>query len=92
MELIEMPAWQWISAIWITTWFVVIFRTWSRVSWLLGAMFPRHSMLERPILHMIVYILSINVILPIIGVPIVLYDESRDKWVDAYVNALGKKK
>ena len=49
-------------------------------------------MLERPWLHMIIYILCINVVLPFIGVPIVLFDKDRDKWVYAYVNALGKKK
>jgi hypothetical protein len=92
MEITEMPVWQWIGAIWIATWAIVVYRTWSRVAWYLQAQYPRSRMLERPWLHMFIYIMCINVVLPFIGIPVVLFDKDRDKWVYAYVNALGKKK
>ena len=44
-----------------------------------------------PVLHLIVYILCINFVLIVVGIPITLYDNSRDRWVKAYVNGVGKK-
>jgi hypothetical protein len=92
MELTDVPIWQWIGAVWLSTWAIVSYRTWSRIAWLLQATYPRHQMLERPFLHMFIYVLCINLLLPIIGVQITLSDNIRDKWVYAYVNALGKNK
>ncbi len=92
MELSEVPVWQWVGAIWLSTWIIVSYRTWSRIEWLLKATYPRHQMLERPFLHMFIYVLCINFLLPFIGVQITLSDNIRDKWVYAYVEALGKNK
>lgn len=92
MELSEVPIWQWILAGWTSTWVLVVGRTWSRITWLLRATQPRHSMLERPILHFLVYSISINVFLPVIGFGLILSDDKRDRWVKSYVKSLGTKK
>tara|TARA_R110002020_G_scaffold61714_3_gene165761 strand:- start:283 stop:555 length:273 start_codon:yes stop_codon:yes gene_type:complete len=88
MELSDIPVWQWVVALWASTWVIVIFRTWSRIVWLLQASAPRHKMLEQPFLHWVVYAICINFVLPLMGISIVLYDEKRDQWVKAYVTAL----
>ena len=91
MDITDVPLWQWILACWITTWGLVVFRTWSRIIWLLKRKFPKSDMARTPTLHLIVYILCINFLLLIVGIPITLYDDRRDQWVKAYVNAVGKK-
>ena len=91
MEWLEIPVWQYILTIWLTSWFLTVYRTWSRIKWLLAARFPRHPVVQTPILHCIVYILSINIILVVAGIPIVFSNKERDKWVNAYVASVGKK-
>tara|TARA_R110002020_G_scaffold303459_2_gene518900 strand:+ start:913 stop:1191 length:279 start_codon:yes stop_codon:yes gene_type:complete len=91
MELSDIPIWQWVLALWLSTWALVVFRTWNRVSWLLKASYPQHPMLKRPTLHMFIYVLCINVVLLFMGVQVVLFDKDRDRWVRAYVNALGQR-
>lgn len=88
MELSDIPILHWVAALWLSTWCLVLVRTWSKVVWLLQASSPRHKMLEQPFLHWLVYAICINVVLPVMGIPVVLYDEKRDQWVKAYVAGL----
>jgi len=90
MDITEVPLWQWISAIWISTWGIVVYRTWSTIKRELLIRFPEHSITRQPILHMLIYVVSINFVLPIVGLPIALFDTRRDSWVKAYVKALGR--
>tara|TARA_Y100001951_G_C11065097_1_gene142973 strand:+ start:113 stop:391 length:279 start_codon:yes stop_codon:yes gene_type:complete len=91
MELSEIPIWQYIATIWLTSWILTVYRTWGRIKWLLEASFPKHSVTSTPKLHFIVYIISINFVLIAAGIPIMFSDEQRDKWVKAYVTSVGKK-
>ena len=90
MELSEIPIWQYILTVWSTSWILTVFRTWSRIRWLLETKFPRHPVLDNPVLHFIVYAVSINVVLIAAGIPIMFSDKQRDKWVGAYVDSVGK--
>jgi hypothetical protein len=91
MELSEIPIWQYISTIWLTSWALTVLRTWGRIKWLLEAKFPKSPVVSTPILHFIVYIISINFVLIAAGIPIMFIDEQRDKWVKAYVASVGKR-
>ncbi|HAI16548.1 MAG TPA: hypothetical protein DCM10_00055 [Xanthomarina gelatinilytica] len=92
MELSEVPIWQWILAGWSSMWILSVGRTWSRIVWLLERTQPRHLMLRQPFLHFLVYSISINIFLPIIGLGLILSDDKRDLWVKAYVKSLGSDK
>ena len=91
MEFSEIPIWQYILTIWSTSWIMTIFRTWGRIKWLLETKFPRHPVVNTPILHFFVYIVSINFVLIAAGIPIMFSDTQRDKWVKAYVTSVGKR-
>ena len=92
MELSEIPIWQYIATVWASTWVLVIGRPWGRVREELYLRYRHHPITEQPILHCIVYCVSINIILPLMGIQVVLSDTTRDKWVYAYAKAVGSKK
>ena len=92
MELSEIPVWQYIATVWASTWILVVGRTWTQVKWELEVRYPRHPIVAQPVLHFMVYCVSINLILPLMGIQVVLSDTTRDKWVYAYAKAVGSKK
>ena len=91
MELSEIPIWQYILTIWLTSWALTVYRTWGRIKRLLAARFPRHAVVSTPILHLVVYFITINFVLIAAGIPIMFSDVQRDKWVKACVASVGKR-
>jgi hypothetical protein len=92
MVLSEIPIWQWVATIWLSTWTLAIWRTWSRIQERMEVQLPKHSMTKRPFLHFLVYTTCFNMILILAGIPLVVSDKKRDMWVYAYVKSLGKEK
>ena len=81
-----------ILSFWIATWLMIVWKTYS-VSMRLIELDPRGVyIIKYKVLHSIVYTLCIFFIVPFIW-QVALFEESRRKWVLAYVDGiLGKKK
>ena len=83
--------WEGFASFWFATWLMCILRTWKYIKYNLEHYAPRNEMNYRPYLHFLVYSVSINVLLPIVGMPITLSDNYREKWVNSYVGAIIKR-
>ncbi len=87
-----MEPWTIIVSIWLSTWFMLIWRTYS-VSMRMIKDHPKGRYITKNKgLHFIVYALGMFVMTPFIW-QVTFLEESRRKWVIAYVNGiLGVKK
>ena len=80
--------WHYLAAAWITTWYLINIRTWKPIRYLLEEKIPEHPMVRHHFLHWIVYAICINVLLPIVGLPICLSENYKRKWIYGYVNGI----
>ena len=47
--------WHYLAAAWITTWYLVLLRTWKPIRYLLEDKLPEHPMVSYRFLHWLVY-------------------------------------
>ena len=87
----DITFWQVFAAFWFATWYMSVFGTWKYIVYNLALRSPRHQMVERKYLHFLVYSTCINFLIPIVGLPLALSNDYRERWINAYVNALVKK-
>ena len=82
-----MEPWTFIASFWLTTWLMLIWKTYS-VSMRLIEQDQRGAyILKFRRLHFIVYCIGIFIITPFIW-NVAIFEESRRKWVQAYVNGI----
>lgn len=87
-----MEPWTFIASFWLTTWLMLIWRTYSVSMRMIEKDQRGTYIVKNRKLHFIVYCLGIFIITPFIW-NVALFEESRRKWVTAYVNGiLGKNK
>jgi len=87
-----MEPWTFIASFWLTTWLMLIWRTYSISMRMIEKDQRGTYLVKNKSLHFIVYALGIFIITPFIW-NVAIFEESRRKWVRAYVNGiLGKKK
>ena len=80
--------WHYLAAAWVTTWYLVNIRTWKPIRYLLEDKLPDTPMVRYHFLHWIVYAISINVLLPIVGLPICLSEDYKRRWIYGYVHGI----
>ncbi len=80
--------WQYLAAAWVTTWYLILLRTWKPIRYLLEDELPEHPMVIHRFLHWVVYAICINFLLPIVGLPICLSDDYRRRWVHGYIKGI----
>ena len=87
-----MEPWTILLSFWVTTWLMLIWKTYS-VSMRLIAQDPRGGyLIKHRKLHAVVYVVCLFIIAPFIW-QVAIFEESRRKWVLAYVDGiLGKTK
>ena len=83
--------WEGFASFWFATWLMCILRTWKYIKYNLQVYAPRNSVLNHSYMHFFVYSFCINFLLPIVGVPLTLSDNYREKWVNSYVGAIIKR-
>ena len=87
-----MEPWTFIASFWFTTWLMLIWRTYSVSMRMIEKDQKGAFIKNNRTLHFIVYCLGMLIITPFVW-PVALFEESRRKWVMAYVNGiLGKSK
>ena len=91
MDYAQVPLWQWVATVWSATWVLVLIRTWGKILYGLDLYYPKIPITAQPFLHFFVYAITINLLIVVIGIPIVLSDNIRDKWVHSYVHSIAKK-
>ena len=87
-----MEPWTFIASFWLTTWFMLVWRTYSISMRMIGNDQKGAYIEKYKHLHFIIYCLGMFIMTPFIW-NVAIFEESRRKWVTAYVNGiLGKKK
>lgn len=87
-----MEPWTIIVSIWLSTWCMLMWRTYSVSMRMIGKEPEGHYIIKYKVMHFIVYALGMFVMTPFIW-QVTFLEEARRKWVMAYVNGiLGKKK
>ena len=87
-----MEPWTFIASFWFTTWFMLVWRTYSISMRMIGNDQKGAYIKKYKHLHFIIYCLGMFIMTPFIW-NVAIFEESRRKWVTAYVNGiLGKKK
>ncbi len=81
---------QVVVAFWLSTWFMVLVRTWSIISRLIQT-YEIALLQKYRSLHFIIYALSLLIIAPALW-QVVVSDIKRKQYVLSYVNALRKEK
>ena len=87
-----MEPWTIIVSIWLSTWFMLMWRTYSVSMRMIGKKPEGRYIIKYKGIHFIIYAIGMFVMTPFIW-QIVFFEESRRRWVIAYVNGiLGIKK
>jgi hypothetical protein len=84
-----MGLWTVIVSAYITTWIMMVFRTWSISMYMIEYKQPSNVMIKYRNLAFIVYIFSIMPLVPLIP-HIAINDKARKNFCIAYVNAITK--
>ena len=84
-----MGLWTVIVSAYVTTWVMMIYRTWSISMYMLEAKQPENLMLKYRIMAFITYIFCMIPLVPFIP-QIAISDRARRKFIIAYVNAITK--
>ena len=84
-----MGLWTVIVSAYVTTWVMMIYRTWSISMYMLEAKEPENLMLKYRILAFFTYIFCMIPLVPFIPY-IAISDKARKKFIIAYVNAITK--
>ena len=84
-----MGLWTVIVSAYVTTWVMMIYRTWSISMYMLEAKQPENLMLKYRIMAFITYIFCMIPIVPFIP-QVAISDRARRKFIIAYVNAITK--
>ena len=84
-----MGLWTVIVSAYVTTWVMMIYRTWSISMYMLEAKQPENLMLKYRIMAFITYIFCMIPIVPFIP-QVAVSDRARRKFIIAYVNAITK--
>ena len=84
-----MGLWTVIVSAYVTTWVMMIYRTWSISMYMLEAKQPENLMLKYRIMAFITYIFCMIPIVPFIP-QVAVSDRARKKFIIAYVNAITK--
>ena len=81
---------QIVVAFWLSTWFMILIRTWSIIARLVDTY--KITLLQRyRVSHFLIYAISLVIIAPALW-QVVVSDIKRKQYVLSYVNALRKKK
>ena len=78
---------QVIVSAYISTWVVMIFNTYSDIIRRMEALSPNSLVMRYRVLHFLIYVIG-SFFLVLFAYKIAFYDEWKDRWVKAYVNAL----
>ena len=84
-----MGLWTVIVSAYITTWIMMVFRTWSITWYMIEVKQPENLMLKYRIMAFITYIFCMIPIVPFIP-QVAISDRARRKFIIAYVNAITK--
>ena len=86
-----MGLWTVIVSAYITTWFMMVFRTWSISMYMIEYKQPSNLMIKYRSLAFIIYIFCIMPLVPLIP-HIAISNKARKNFCIAYVNAVTKEK
>ena len=86
-----MGLWTVIVSAYITTWFMMVFRTWSISMYMIEYKQPSNLMIKYRSLAFIIYIFCIMPLVPLIP-HIAISNKARKNFCIAYVNAITKEK
>ena len=84
-----MGLWTVIVSAYVTTWVMIIYRTWSISMYMLEVKQPENLMLKYRILAFFTYIFCMIPLVPFIPY-VAISDKARRKFIIAYVNAITK--
>lgn len=84
-----MGLWTVIVSAYITTWFMMVFRTWSISMYMIEYKQPSNLMIKYRSLAFIIYIFCIMPLVPLIP-HIAISNKARKNFCIAYVNAITK--
>ena len=81
---------QIVGAFWLSTWFMLIFRTWSIISRLIET-YEIALLRKYRSLHFVIYAISLLIIAPVLW-QVVVSDIKRKQYILSYVNALKERR
>ena len=84
-----MGLWTVVVSAFVSTWIMMIYRTWSICMFMIEAKQPENLMLKYRIMAFITYIFCMIPIVPFIP-QVAVSDRARKKFIIAYVNAITK--